>query len=282
MDKRYQVFVSSTFTDLKEERKSIIEELLNAKYIPAGMEMFSASNDEQFDYIKKIIDSCDYYVLIVGGRYGSINPSTGRSFTEQEYDYAMEKGIPVLAFLYDEPYNLPYDKRDDDKRELFESFRNKVSDGRLCKMWNKPESLVTSVIISLNEQVNSNPQQGWIRGNKDEMGLDVIPDEYYVLNVPRTLHINNDSGCCIWYNKKSQGYTHELNDAKKFSCYELLKLFCNGYELKKFAAIPTRIVDKHNLGVIPKMHIENFINENEDIFGNVRIYLSEDDIKMLY
>lgn len=163
MDKRYQVFVSSTFTDLKEERKAIIEGLLNAKYIPAGMEMFAASNDEQFKYIKKIIDTCDYYVLIVGARYGSINPTTGKSFTEQEYDYAVEKGIPVLAFLHDDPYNLPADKRDDEKRELLEKFRAKVSDGRLCKMWHTSAELIASVIISVGEEVADNPQMGWTR-----------------------------------------------------------------------------------------------------------------------
>lgn len=168
MDKRYQIFVSSTFTDLKEERKAIIEGLLNAKYIPAGMEMFAASNDEQFKYIKKIIDTCDYYVLIVGARYGSINLSTGKSFTEQEYDYAVEKNIPVLAFLHDDPYNLPIDKRDDDNRELLEKFRAKVSDGRLCKMWHTSAELISSVIISLGEEVANNPQIGWTRGNIED------------------------------------------------------------------------------------------------------------------
>lgn len=166
MDKRYQVFVSSTFTDFKEERKAIIEGLLNAKYIPTGMENFSASNDEQFKYIKKIIDTCDYYVLVVGARYGSINSLTGKSFTEQEYDYAIEKGIPVLVFLHDDPYNLPAEKREDDKRELLEKFRKKVSDGRLCKLWHTPSELIASVIISLGEEVANNPQLGWIRGNK--------------------------------------------------------------------------------------------------------------------
>lgn len=166
MDKRYQVFISSTFNDLKEERKAIIESLLNAKYIPAGMETFSASNDEQFKYIKKIIDTCDYYVLIVGARYGSINSSTGKSFTEQEYDYAVEKGIPVLVFLHADPYNLPVGKREDDKRELLEKFRKKVSEGRLCKLWHTPSELIASVIISLGEEVANNPQSGWIRGNE--------------------------------------------------------------------------------------------------------------------
>lgn len=165
MDKRYQVFVSSTFTDLREERKTIIETLLNAKYIPAGMEMFSASNDEQFKYIKKIIDTCDYYILIVGARYGTINSTTGISYTEQEYDYAVSKNIPVLVFLHDNPYNLPAEKRDDDKKEALEKFRNKVSNNRLCKMWNNMNDIVASVLTSLIEETNENPQLGWTRGN---------------------------------------------------------------------------------------------------------------------
>lgn len=164
MDKRYQVFVSSTYTDLKEERKAIIESLLNAKYIPAGMEMFSASNDEQFKYIKKIIDSCDYYVLIIGGRYGTINPSTGISFTEQEYDYAISKNIPVLVFPHEDPNNLPHEKRDDENRELLKRFRDKAANNRLCKMWKNSSELVANVIISLSEEVSENPQLGWIRG----------------------------------------------------------------------------------------------------------------------
>jgi hypothetical protein len=165
MDKRYQVFVSSTYTDLKEERKAIIETLLNAKYIPAGMEMFSASNDDQFKYIKKIIDTCDYYILILGARYGSVNSTTGISFTEQEYDYAVSRGIPVLVFLHDNPYNLPAEKRDDDKKDLLEAFRAKVSQNRLCRVWNNMSTLVTSVIISLTEETSENPQLGWVRGS---------------------------------------------------------------------------------------------------------------------
>lgn len=169
MDKRYQVFISSTYQDLKEERKAIIESLLNAKYIPAGMEMFSASNDEQFKYIKKIVDDCDYYVLLIGGRYGSINPSTGLSFTEQEYEYAKEKKIPILVFLYDDPYNLSAEKRDDENRELLSKFREKVSNNRLCKMWHTTSELVASVIISLGEEVADNPQLGWTRGSGQDV-----------------------------------------------------------------------------------------------------------------
>ena len=107
--KKYQVFVSSTFRDLEDERREVIQTLLEGDYIPSGMELFYASNDEQFSYIKKVIDNCDYYVLIIGGRYGSINSSTGFSFTEQEYDYAIEKNIPVLAFIHRNPASFPPD-----------------------------------------------------------------------------------------------------------------------------------------------------------------------------
>jgi Domain of unknown function (DUF4062) len=81
MDKRYQVFVSSTYTDLKDERRSIIQELLETDCIRSGMELFPAADEEQFEFIKKIIDDCDYYLLIIGGRYGSTAPD-GVSYTE--------------------------------------------------------------------------------------------------------------------------------------------------------------------------------------------------------
>jgi len=165
MDKRYQVFISSTYTDLKEERKAIITTLLDAKYIPAGMELFSASNDEQFKYIQKIIDDCDYYILIIAGRYGTINESTGISFTEQEYDYAVSKKIPVLVFPYFDINQIPPEKRDNENRDLLDKFRSKASKNRLCKQWDSIEKLITSVLISLTEEISNNPQLGWIKGS---------------------------------------------------------------------------------------------------------------------
>lgn len=53
MDKRYQVFVSSTFTDLKDERSAVIQTLMKMDCIPAGMELFPAMDEEQFEFIKK-------------------------------------------------------------------------------------------------------------------------------------------------------------------------------------------------------------------------------------
>lgn len=109
MDKRYQVFVSSTYVDLKEERQSVLQTLMEMDCIPAGMELFPAADEEQWEFIKKVIDDCDYYLLIVGGRYGS-TAEDGLSYTEKEFDHAVSKGIKVIALLHKSPGELPLSK----------------------------------------------------------------------------------------------------------------------------------------------------------------------------
>ena len=49
-------------------------------------------------YIKKMLDNCDYYILILGGKYGSLD-TDGIGFTEKEYDYAVAQKIPIMSFL---------------------------------------------------------------------------------------------------------------------------------------------------------------------------------------
>ena len=56
-------------------------------------------DEEQLHFIKRIIDDCDYYLLIIGGRYGSLS-ETGVSYTEMEYDYAVERGMRIIALLH--------------------------------------------------------------------------------------------------------------------------------------------------------------------------------------
>lgn len=166
MDKRYQVFISSTYSDLKDERSKVMRSIMDLDCIPAGMELFPAIDEEQFEFIKKIIDDCDYYLLIIGGRYGSMTES-GISYTEMEFDYAMSKGIPVLAFLHDNINNIPAGKVEMSliAREKLEQFREKVKKGRLVKFWSNHENLTSQVIISLAQTIKSRPGIGWVRAN---------------------------------------------------------------------------------------------------------------------
>ncbi|MCD1266847.1 hypothetical protein B5M44_21510 [Shinella sumterensis] len=165
-EKKYQVFVSSTFRDLVEERQDTIRNILDLNHIPAGMELFPAADVEQLTYIKKVIDECDYYLLIVGGRYGSLD-AEGISFTEREYDYAVETGKFVIAFVHGEPGAISV-QNSDVKPKLAASlnaFRDKVMGGRLVRQWTNRQDLQLAVLKSLMHSFTAYPQTGWIRGN---------------------------------------------------------------------------------------------------------------------
>ena len=95
--KRLQVFVSSTFTDLITERQAAVEAILTAGHIPAGMELFTAGNESQMDVIKQWIDESDIYLVIIGGRYGSVEANSGKSYTQLEYEYAVAQEKPLFA-----------------------------------------------------------------------------------------------------------------------------------------------------------------------------------------
>lgn len=167
MDKRYQVFVSSTYADLKEERRKVIQTLMEMDCIPAGMEMFPAFDEEQFNFIKRIIDDSDYYILVIGGRYGSLTPE-GISYTEQEFDYAIQRGLKVIAFLHGSPETLMVAQTDNNpelaKRLL--DFRAKAQTGRLVRYWQSAEELPGLVSLSLHKTIKTYPAIGWVRATE--------------------------------------------------------------------------------------------------------------------
>jgi hypothetical protein len=165
MDKRYQVFVSSTYADLKEERQRVIQALMEMDCIPAGMELFPAADEEQWLFIKKVIDDCDYYLLVVGGRYGSTT-ADGISYTEKEFDYAVKVGLKVIALIHGEPNNIPFGKSEQDPnlRARLESFKQKVMTGRLVKFWKATDELPGLVALSLSKTIKTYPAVGWVRG----------------------------------------------------------------------------------------------------------------------
>lgn len=165
METKFQVFISSTYEDLKEERKEVQKILLTANCIPAGMEAFVATDNDQFSVIKKVIDLCDYYVLIIGKRYGSLNSETKKSYTEMEYDYAKSKNIPVLVFAIDDRVEVDISKIEQDPESLqkLSRFRQKAMRNTLASIWNSVSDLSGKVAISIMNAKNELKRPGWIR-----------------------------------------------------------------------------------------------------------------------
>lgn len=176
MDKIYQVFVSSTYTDLQDERKEVMQALLELDCMPAGMELFPASNDDQWSLIKRVIDTCDYYMLIIGGRYGSINID-GKSYTQMEFEYALEKGKPIISFLPKSPEFIPAGKCDNDpeKQKMLKQFKELVQK-KMVKYWENPEQLGSIVSRSMIKLIKDYPAEGWVKSGSaiDEKSLKEI------------------------------------------------------------------------------------------------------------
>lgn len=171
--KKYQIFISSTFTDLIDERQAAVEAILQAGHIPAGMELFAASNQSQWEIIKKWIDESDIYMLILGGRYGSIEPESGLSYTELEYNYACDIGKPLFALvLHDDFIEQKVQKQGSKNiRELNEpqklhSFSKNVL-SKLCKICSDYKDIQLGVFQSITSLERENNLTGWIKSDKD-------------------------------------------------------------------------------------------------------------------
>lgn len=162
---RYQVFLSSTYTDLKEERAEVIQALWELDCIPTGMEAFLASNMSQWDIIQRVIDQCDYYVLIIGGRYGSV--SEGVSYTEKEFNYAKKLQIPILAFVHGNPDEIASGKTeaDNDLRNKLMAFRARVMGQFPVREWTTAHELGGLVSRSLVQEMRRTPRPGWVRND---------------------------------------------------------------------------------------------------------------------
>lgn len=130
------------------------------------MEMFSAGDDDQWTVITNTIDKSDYYIIILGHRYGSL-AADGLSYTEKEYDYAKSKGIPIMAFVKDRNAStLPSERESDPESiEKLERFVEKVTQNKMCDFWKNEDELGAKVTVALFKAFTLNPQVGWIRAN---------------------------------------------------------------------------------------------------------------------
>lgn len=170
MEKKYQIFISSTYKDLIEARSKVRDAILSMMHFPVGMEMFNAADEEQWEIIQETIDSSDYYVLILGQRYGSVIESgsdAGISYTEKEFRYAREKKIPILVFIIDDDVAIKpeFIEKDPESIKKLADFKTEAKKGRTVQWWTNIDELAREVSESLHQQMNRKKRPGWIRGD---------------------------------------------------------------------------------------------------------------------
>lgn len=252
MNKKLQVFVSSTYTDLIEERHAAVQAILDAGHIPAGMELFKAGKS-QMKTIRKWINESDVYMLILGGRYGTIEEESGLSYTELEYRYALSKNMPVFAIVLDDSFlftkaaskgkDSVFEKDNNDKYIIFKNFVQ----SNIVKFVSNIDQISSNIHSQLNHILSDTDYNliGWIRSNfiklnKQENSLLQVGD-YTFLDL-----IELFSKKIIPYKIDIETLDVSTNTALKTFIY-YYELFCTGVETFTFA---------------PQNHIEqNFICE---------------------
>jgi Domain of unknown function (DUF4062) len=169
--KKLQVFVSSTYTDLKEERQAAVEAILTAGHIPAGMELFTAGDQSQMDVIKRWIDESDVFLLILGGRYGSLEPTSQKSYIEVEYEYAHETRKPSFAVVIKDDHLEEKTKVhgrsviETESPQQLKVFRETVL-SRMSKFWSDPRDIKLAIYETLSEFSRRDDLIGWVPGDQ--------------------------------------------------------------------------------------------------------------------
>lgn len=170
-DKKLQVFVSSTYEDLKEERQAAVMAILKAGHIPAGMELFAAGDKSQMEVIKRWIDESDVYMLLLGGRYGSIDGETGKSYTHLEFEYAVQKEMPLFSLVIkDDALEAKVKVNGSSMRELenpkeFKAFKQ-LAQSKMVEFWEDYKDIRNGVLSALTEITYNRELVGWVRGDR--------------------------------------------------------------------------------------------------------------------
>src|SRR6185312_6274046 len=128
MDTPFRVFLCSTFNDLTEERKSVLEAIRRLQLQHDSMEFFGASTKLPINTCLEEVRKSDVLVVLVGHRYGNLVPKRGISFSEAEYKEGHRLRKPCLVyFKNDNVPVLPKDvERDSKKAVLLEKWKGRL------------------------------------------------------------------------------------------------------------------------------------------------------------
>ncbi|GAB6109038.1 DUF4062 domain-containing protein [Fusibacter bizertensis] len=197
MKRKLQVFISSTYEDLIEERQAAVQAVLSTGNIPAGMELFSAGDESQLSLIRKWIDESDIYILILGGRYGSIEPTTEKSYIQLEYEYAKSINKPYFTIIIndkalDEKVKLQSKKvLELNEPQKLREFKKMVM-SKMCSFYNDTKDIELAIFKKMSEYNDRSDLDGWISG-KDLKSIDYYTDEIIRMsNENRTLKTKNE------------------------------------------------------------------------------------------
>jgi len=147
-----------------------MDSIQRMNHFPVGMEQFSADDDEQWQIIQETIQQTDYYICIIGHRYGTV-AKDGLSYTEKEWNYAKELAIPIMTFVRDRNAATTPQERDSDAAAIqkLDAFIEKAKADKMVDFWSHAKDLEAKVVTALFKAFSRKPRPGWIRPESERV-----------------------------------------------------------------------------------------------------------------
>lgn len=180
---RPRIFISSTFTDLKEHRKALFAVIDKESGKAQAMEFFGARPGAPKEECLSEVRKAHVFVLILGMRYGSVDPESGLSFTHLEYHEAQRLSLPSLIYLIDESRHLvlPKDVEIGESATKLKALKEAVAASHVVSLFSSPDDLKVKFLGDL---------AGLFQ--REKIGLESRELEVLVSKLPRITWLNDE------------------------------------------------------------------------------------------
>ena len=168
IDKRYHVFISTTEADMHAERVVLSQTLVSQGFFSWGLEQRTPLTTA---FARRQIDDCDYFILMLGSRYGELSAS-GVSYMHLEYIYAVTKQKPILVLMYEAPESRAdqYQDKTPEGNIKFLDFRRQLQRERdMVMTFRDLRDLEVAIRHTMPQFLTRYPAQGWIRPNQQQV-----------------------------------------------------------------------------------------------------------------
>jgi tetratricopeptide (TPR) repeat protein len=181
-----KVFLSSTYLDLIEHRKVVVNALRMMGEEVDHMEIFGARDEEPTKASLDELDKCDVLVGIYAYRYGTVPKGSKVSVTEQEYLHATSKKIPILVFVVNEDYDWSPKKMDESLTKI-KKFKAKATAEHMPEYFTSPDNLASKVVSSVGRLAKKIDSKSILYSRASILGTDIpnpTPPKIYGSTLP--------------------------------------------------------------------------------------------------
>lgn len=151
----HRVFLSSTFTDLAEYRRTVQVAIRQLGAVDVSMEHFGARDQRPVDECLRLVrQESDLFVGIYAHKYGYVPDGADVSISEMEYKAASEASLPRFIYIVDDnqPW-LPAHIDSGTSRERLQSFKDALLKRHICQTFGGQDQLATKVVADVGRHI---------------------------------------------------------------------------------------------------------------------------------